>query len=157
MNESCSINCLVFILETDCVYSFNIIFKKIMPWLRRLVVGLLQRKAVFRPRLINVRTVVDKVALERVPLRVLRFPLVTTIPLTLHTPVHFNTISTEGQESEARESNKVMFSRTWRDPPDVRNETFAHLGCYAAYAVYRRFGKVPRSDETGGSLKPPIL
>jgi hypothetical protein len=36
-----------------------------MPWLRRLVVGLLQRKAVFRPRLI-VRTVVDKVALKQV-------------------------------------------------------------------------------------------
>jgi hypothetical protein len=72
-----------------------------MPWLRRLVVGLLQRKAEFHSRLIA-RTVEDKVALEQVPLRVLRFPLITTIPVMLHTPVHFNTISTEGQDSDDR-------------------------------------------------------
>jgi len=55
-----------------------------MPWLRRLVVGLLQWKVVFRPRLI-VRTVMDKVALgtgsspssSDFPLS-LPFPLCTT-------------------------------------------------------------------------------
>jgi len=112
-----------------------------MPWLRRLVVGLLQRKAEFQPRLIR-QSCGGLSGTEQVPLRVLRFPLITTIPLMLHTPVHFNTISTEGQDSEARESNKAMFTRTWMDPPDVRNEAFAHLGCYAAYAVYRGFEKV---------------
>ena len=100
--------------KTTILILFNLIFvfKKIMPWLRRLVVGLLQRKAGFRPRPIHVRNVADEVALEQVLLRVLRLPLITTIPVMLHTPVHYNTISTEGQENEARESNKAMFSQT---------------------------------------------
>jgi hypothetical protein len=54
-----------------------------VPWLRRLVAGLAQRRPGFDPGSVHVRFVVDRVALEEVFPRVLRFSPVNFIP-----PVH---------------------------------------------------------------------
>jgi hypothetical protein len=51
-----------------------------MPWLKRLVAGL----SLLRPGSIQVGFVVDKVALDQVFLRVLRFSPVNIIPPLLH-------------------------------------------------------------------------
>jgi branched-subunit amino acid transport protein len=55
-----------------------------MPWLKRLVAGLLSRKPGFTPGLIHVGFVVDRVALGQVFLRVLQFSPANIIPPLLH-------------------------------------------------------------------------
>jgi hypothetical protein len=57
----------------------------IVPWLRRLVAGLLQR----RPESVHVEFVVDKVAQGQVFLRVLRFSPTNITPLWLSKLVHY--------------------------------------------------------------------
>jgi hypothetical protein len=55
-----------------------------VPWLRRLVAGLPQRRPGLDPESVHVGFVVDKVALEEVFPRVLRFSSVSFIPPLLH-------------------------------------------------------------------------
>jgi hypothetical protein len=55
-----------------------------VPWLRRLVTGLSQRRPGFDPGLVYVEFVVDKVALGQIFPRVLRFSPVNFIPPVLH-------------------------------------------------------------------------
>ena len=50
-----------------------------MPWFRRLVVGLLQLKAGFRPRSVHVKSVVDNVASEQYSKTCLCWPLLVPI------------------------------------------------------------------------------
>jgi hypothetical protein len=57
---------------------------KAVPWLRRLVAGLLPRRPGFDPGSVHVRFVVEKVALGQVFPRVLRFSAVNFIPPVLH-------------------------------------------------------------------------
>jgi hypothetical protein len=54
------------------------------PWLRRLVAGLSSRRPGFDPGSVHVGFVLDKVALEQVFTRVLRFSPVNFIPPVLH-------------------------------------------------------------------------
>jgi hypothetical protein len=93
-----SINWLVFITETECVYcavgteplntiQVNLRLSRAVPWLRRLVGGLLPRRPRFDPRSIRVRSV-DKVALGMVFLRIFRFLPFSIIPPMLHTHVY---------------------------------------------------------------------
>jgi hypothetical protein len=51
-----------------------------VPWLRRLVPGLLPRRPEFAPGSVHVAFVVDNVVLGQVSFRVLRFPPVNIIP-----------------------------------------------------------------------------
>jgi hypothetical protein len=55
-----------------------------VPWLRRLVAGLPPRRSRFDPGSLHVGFVVDKVALGQIFSPVLRFSLVSFIPLVLH-------------------------------------------------------------------------
>lgn len=61
---------------------------KVVPWLRRLVATVSTRRTVFDSGLVRVNFVVDKVAVGKVSLRVLRFSSVIIIPLMLHTHRH---------------------------------------------------------------------
>jgi hypothetical protein len=66
----------------------------------RLVADPSPRSRGFYPRTVHVRYVVDKVALGRVFLRVLRFLPVTVIPPVLHTHLHLHvalTTQTKGR------------------------------------------------------------
>jgi hypothetical protein len=87
---------LVFIVEIYCVYCevgshcfkaihMNFVFRGSVPWLRRLVAGLSPPRPDFDPGSIHMRFVVDRVALERVFLVLLRFPAVFIISPMMHT------------------------------------------------------------------------
>ena len=66
------------------IHEFGVNVLKAMPWLRRLVACLPQRRPGFDPGSVHVGFVVDKVALGQVFPRVLRFSPVIFIPPVLH-------------------------------------------------------------------------
>jgi hypothetical protein len=79
-----NINWPVFIAETESVYCVvrpgsvtvikaDLVFKPPVPWLRRSNAGLLLRLLAFSPRSVHMRFVVDKVALQKISVPVLRF------------------------------------------------------------------------------------
>ena len=55
-----------------------------VPWLRRLVPGLLPRRPVFDPLSVHVIFVLDTVAVEQVFIQVYRFSPVSNVPLLFH-------------------------------------------------------------------------
>jgi hypothetical protein len=67
--------------ETELLNVFRwISIFRALPWLRRLIVGLSRRRPGLDSSPDHVRFVVDKVALQKIFLRVLRVPLVRIIP-----------------------------------------------------------------------------
>ena len=80
-------------------------------WLRRSVASLSPRRLVFDPRSVHVRFVVEKVSVGQVPVPVLLFPPVSTVPPLLHThPVTYMLLLPEGQTGEAWEPSKMQCS-----------------------------------------------
>jgi hypothetical protein len=82
-SNSCMINGLNF-SEVNTVLSSSNKEECAVPWLMRLVSGLPPQKLGFDPGSVHVGFVVDKVALEQVFPRVLRFSPVSFIPTVLH-------------------------------------------------------------------------
>ena len=79
-----SINWLVFITETECVYC-AVRTSNAVPWLRRLVACLSSWIPEFDRSSVWIRFVVDKLALWQVFLGTLQYSPVNIIPLMLHT------------------------------------------------------------------------
>jgi len=85
-----------------------------LPWLRRLVAGLSSRRPKFDPKSFHVRSVVEKVAVGQVFLRLMWFPPVNIIPPMSHTPLHLHTALTRWTNERSlgtfQQSNAFCFS-----------------------------------------------
>jgi hypothetical protein len=82
-----SVMSVLFLLCSHCTTSlYRKFHAKAVPWLRRLVTGLSQRRLRFAPWSIHVGFV-EKVALRQVSLRVPRFSPVSVIPPGLYTRI----------------------------------------------------------------------
>jgi hypothetical protein len=112
-----SINWLVFITETECVYcavqteSLYIIKGKLYFFIP-LDAGLTSRMGQFDPRPVYVRVVVDKVVFGTVCLPILWLSPVSIIPPLPHTHPHLHTALTRRTNGDAWQlSKKEMFFR----------------------------------------------
>jgi hypothetical protein len=102
-----------FCNQTQCLLRQNIIqieltLRWAVAWLRQLVVGLSQRRPGFDPRPDHVTSVVDKITLGHVFLRVLRFSPFNITPQMIHVHLH-PTRRTNGQSVGTFQ--KAMFFR----------------------------------------------
>jgi hypothetical protein len=59
-------------------------FRQAVPWIRPFVARLLPRRPEFNPRSVRARYVLDKVKMEQVFIRILRFSSLSIIPSVLH-------------------------------------------------------------------------
>jgi len=102
-----------------CLAVSNAQANEVLSWIRRLVAGLSPRRSWFDPRLVSVGSVVDKVALGQVSVRVLQF-LSEYFSFSLSLSFHQNSVLiiiiiiiilllSEGQAGDDREpSSKAM-------------------------------------------------
>jgi hypothetical protein len=105
-----SINWLVFITETECVYC-ALRAEYLKPWFRVLVAGLLPPTPGFDPRSVHVRFVVDKGALGQVFLQVLWISLVSISPHQCAILISiYMLLLPKGQTGEAWEPSKKQCS-----------------------------------------------
>ena len=97
-----------------------------VPWLSRLVAGLSPRKPGFDPSSAHVKLVVDKVALEHIFIRALRFSLVSFIPPLLHTHLRLHAAFT--RSTNRRHQGNFQKAMLFRKSGSVgQKDTFAFI------------------------------
>ena len=84
-----------------------------VPWLSRLVAGLLPRRSDFDPSSVHTRFVVDRVALGQVVLGILWFSLVSTISLIFHARFHLYVALSRRTNGPSLRTFEKVFSFSW--------------------------------------------
>ena len=128
--------CLRVFSPCTCKWEQNFTVTEVVSWFRQLVAGLWLRRTVLDPRPVHERSVVDKVAVGQVYLRVLRFSPVSIIPPMLHTHLHLHVAlnrRTKGRSLGTFE--KAVFFRKSQNIGQKSTFTFTGRGLARTYSI----------------------